>query len=65
MHLLIEWCRNMRVRVSLKRGVLGWDRQTQGLSLSLSLGLSLHLVLDRRHRGHNLKRLTCKCFLSF
>ena len=69
MHLLIEWCRNMRVGmgVSLKRGVLGWDRQTQGLSLSLSLGLglSLHLVLDRRHRGHNLKRLARKSFRSF
>jgi len=28
MHLLIEWCRNMRVGVSLKRRVLGRDRQT-------------------------------------
>ena len=71
MHLLIERCRNVRVRVPLKRGVLGWDRQTQSLSLSLSLCLRLHLVLDLdgRHRGlergNDLKRLTHKRFRSF
>lgn len=71
MHLLIEWCRDVRVRVwvSLKWSGLGWDRQTQGLSLSLglglSLGLSLYLILDRRHRGDNLERLARKTFRSF
>ena len=56
MHLLIE-LRHVRVGVwvPLKRGVLGWDRQTQSLSLCLSLrlrlSLRLTLDLDRRHRG--------------
>ena len=57
MHLLIKWCRNVRVGmwVPLKRGVLVRYRQTQSLSLSLglrlrlSLSLDLVLDLDRRH----------------
>lgn len=69
MHLLIERCRNMgvRVRVPLEGGVLGRDRQTQSLGLSLSLRLALNL--DRGHRGlkrgHDLKRLAHKRLRSF